>query len=73
MEVMQELLMNGFIIITLLTKVVLHIKLMVMTMESDAQLKLNVEIVSLTKDVGPNKELKFMESNNLVMSLENKI
>jgi len=73
MEVMLELLMNGFTIITLLINHALHIKLMVMIMVSDVQLKLNAETVSLIKDVGLNKELKSTEFNNSVMSLDKKI
>jgi hypothetical protein len=73
MEVMLELLMNGFTIITLLINHALHIKLTAMIMVSDVQLKLNAETVSLIKDVGLNKELKFTELNNSVMSLDKKI
>lgn len=55
---MLELLMNGFIKIISLIKLVHHIKLMVMTMESDALLKLNAGTAFLVKDVGLRKELK---------------
>lgn len=72
MEVMPELLMNGFTIITLQINHAHHIKLMVMIMVSDVQLKLNAETVSPIKDVGLNKELRFTELNNSVMSLEKK-
>lgn len=72
-EVMLELLMNGFTIITLLINHAPHIKLMAMIMVLDVQLKLNAETVSLIKDVGLNKELKFTELNNSVMSLDKKI
>ena len=67
MEVMQEQLMNGFIITTLQIKHVLLIKLLEKTMVLVVQLRLNVEIVSLKKDVGRKKELKFMAYQNLEM------
>lgn len=67
MEVMLELLMNGFTIITLLINHAPPIKHMAMIMVLDVQLKLNAETVSLIKDVGLNKELKFTELNNSVM------
>lgn len=70
---MQEQPMNGFTIITLLIKHVLHIKLMVMIMVLDAVHKLNVKIVFHKRDVGHNKELKFMVFNNSEMLLDNKI
>lgn len=73
MEVMLELLMNGFTIITLQINHALLIKPMVMIMVLDAQLKLNAETVSLIKDVGLNKELKSTEFNNSVMLLDKKI
>lgn len=66
-EVMLEQLMNGFITITLLTKLVLLIKLLEKIMVLDVQLKSNVETVSQIKDAGLKKELKFMESHNSEM------
>jgi len=67
MEVMRELLTNGFIIITSLTRLAHHIKPMDTTTESDAALKLNVETASQIKDVGHKKEQKFTESTNSEM------
>jgi len=46
---------------------------MVMIMVLDAVHKLNVKIVSHKRDVGHNKELKFMVFNNSETLLDNKI
>jgi hypothetical protein len=73
MEVMLEPPMNGFIKITLLTRLAHHIKHMVMTMALDAQDKLNAEIVSQTKDVGLKKELKSIALINMQMLKDNKL
>lgn len=72
MEAMLEQLMNGFIIITLLIKLVLLIKLLEKTMVLVVQLKLNAETVSLKKDVGHKKEPKFTVYKNSEM-LKDKI
>lgn len=50
----------------------LHIKLLDMIMVLDVHLSLNVKIVSLKRDVGLNKELKYMESMNLDKFKDNK-
>jgi hypothetical protein len=70
MGVMLELPTNGSIIIILPIKLVLHIKLLVMIMVLDVVQSLNVKIVSLKKDVGHNKTLKFTESANSEMLSE---
>ena len=69
MEVMLELLTNGFIITILPIKLVHLIKLLVMIMALDVRPKSNVETVSLKKDVGLKKKLKSMESANSEMLL----
>lgn len=73
MEVMLELPMNGFITITLLIKLVHHIKLLAMTTVLDALLKLNVRTVFQEEVAGLKKELKSMGLINMEMSKENKI
>lgn len=64
MEETPKTLMNGFIIIISLMKLVHLIKLMVMIMELDVVLKLNAKTVYLVKDVGLKRELRFMGSIN---------
>jgi hypothetical protein len=73
MEVMLELLTNGFTITTLPIKPAHHIKLLDTITELDAQRKLNAETVSQVKDVGLRKEPKFTELTNLEMSQDKKI
>ena len=72
MVVMLKMHMNGFIITISLMRPALHIKLLDMIMVLDVHLSLNVKIVSLKRDVGLNKELKYMESMNLDKFKDNK-
>ena len=67
---MQKLLTNGFTIIILPMKLVLLIKPSDMTMELDVHHKLNAKIVFLTKVVGLNKGLKFIQLINMERSLD---
>ena len=65
MEVILKTLINGFIKIILLTKLVPLIKPMDMIMELDAVLLSNAKIVCLVKDVGLRVELESMELVNM--------
>lgn len=71
-EVMPEVLMNGFIITTLLTKLVRPIKPTVMTMVLAAPHKLNAEIASHKRDAGLKNELRSTALTNSEMLLVNK-
>jgi hypothetical protein len=71
-EETPELLTNGSITTTSLMRLAHHIKLMAMTMESDALRLSNARTVSHKRDVGPKKEPKFMELKNTEMLLVKK-
>jgi hypothetical protein len=72
-EETPEPLTNGSITTTSPMRLAHHIKLMAMTMESDALQSSSARTVSHKRDVGPKKEPKFTELKNTEMSLVKKI
>jgi hypothetical protein len=68
-EEMPAQLMPGFIKITLLIKPAHLIKHTAVIMALGVRHRLSAEIALLSRDVGRNKEPKFTESKNMVMSV----